>query len=232
MREFQPKHLIIIVFVSFVGFIWFLMHIGHTPEFNTESKKNLFFFKDSILNKINTLSSSNVAEHDIINSYLYYEDIKDKRPYYLPEDTSYNNYYIDIWEFKNLVNYKLEDATINTSSAINRTEFDFGETLDPKGYCPISIKYFYKIDGININLSEDSKVIKEIQGKRYKGFYGLIVKMSICNNNGEPQVYFSFKKAPRPTILLLYKGYPSFYLIKINSSKRIDESIIKILNLD
>jgi len=62
--------------------------------------------------------------------------------------------------------------------------------------------------------------------------------MSICDKKGEPQIYFNFNKSQIPTVLLLYKGHNSFYLIMVNPNNelykniKIDENIIKILKLD
>ncbi|MFZ4582471.1 MAG: hypothetical protein ACOYM7_07460 [Paludibacter sp.] len=173
-----------------------------------------------------------MADRDVLSHYIYYEDLKNKKPYYELNDTSYNNYYVVIWEFKDMKNYNLDDVFINERSIISKSKFELGEVLDSKSFCPISIKYLYKIDGMILSLSENSKILKELHGKKYKGFYGLIDKMSISDKKGEPQIYFNFSKNQYPTVLLLYKGHNSFYLIMINSSKKIDENIINILNIN
>ncbi len=231
MKEIQLKKVILIALVSFIVFIAYLFHIGHTPVFNKVSRGYLFLFKDSILDYIDTTSVSSVAGNDIINSFIYTENFKNDKSIYL-QDKIYNSYFIDIWHFKQLSNYKLDDAFINTNSVVENSVFDFGETLDPESNCPISIKYFYKIDGIVLNCGEGTKIIKTYNEKNYKGFYGLVNKMSICSKRGEPQIYISYKKPQTPTIILLYKRQNSFYLIKINANKKLDENIIKILNLD
>ena len=132
----------------------------------------------------------------------------------------------------------MQDVFINSQSTITKSEFSWEETLDSKSFLPISIKYLYKIDGMILNLGENTKIIKELQGKNYKGFYGLVDKMSICNKKGEPQIYLNFAKSQTPTVLLLYKSHNSFYLIMVNPNNelykniKIDENIIKILKLD
>ena len=233
MKKVKLKHILISAVVILAFFFFHLLYTGHHGVFNSIGRKYIFLYKDSIINKVNTVSNfSWVADQDILNHYIYYEDLKNKRLYYEPDDTSYNNYYFVIWEFKTLKNYNLEDVFINTHSIIPESKFIWGETLNSKSYCPISIKYLYKIDGLILNLDENSKVLKELHGKNYKGFFGLVNKMSICNKKGEPQIYFNFAKSQHPTVLLFYKGHNGFYLIMINSRKKIDENIIKILNLD
>jgi hypothetical protein len=205
----------------------------HHNVFNTTSRKYLFLFKDSIINKVDTtMSYSWVADQDILNHFIYYDDLKNKKLYYELNDTSYNNYYINIWEFSSLKKYNLDDVFINSNSTIEKSKFELGEVLDSKGFCPISIKYLYKIDGMILNLGQNTKIIKKLRGSNYKGFYGLVDKMSICDKKGEPQIYFNFAISQHPTILLFYKGHNKFYLIMINSSKKLDENIIKILKLN
>jgi len=233
MKKKQLKYILISAVVIYAFFFFHLLYTGHSSIFKTTSRKYLFLFKDSIINKVDTtMSYSWVAHQDILNHYIYYDDLKNKKLYYEINDTSYNNYYFTIWEFRDLKKYKLENVFINTHSIIQKSKFIWQETLDSKGSCPISVKYLYKIDGMILNLSDNSKVIKNLQGKNYKGFYGLVDKMSICDKNGEPQIYINFAKNQTPTVLLLYKSRNSFYFIMINSSKKLDDNIIKILNLN
>lgn len=233
MKKKQLKYIFISAVVIYAFFFFHLLYTGHSSIFKVTSRKYLFFFKDSIINKVDTtMSYSWVAHQDILNHYIYYDDLKNKKLYYEINDTSYNNYYFTIWEFRDLKKYKLEDVFINTHSIIQKSKFIWQETLDSKGFCPISVKYLYKIDGMILNLSGNSKVIKNLQGKNYKGFYGLVDKISICDKKGEPQIYINFAKNQTPTVLLLYKSRNSFYLIMINSSKKLDENIINVLNLN
>jgi len=231
MKKIQLKSILFFVIILIVGVSFY--KTMHHSDFKTKSSKYLFLFKDSILNKVDTeVDFSWVADQDILNHYIYYDDLKNKKDYYELNDTSYNNYYIDIWEFKSLIKCNLEDVFINTRSIIGESKFNFQYIIDPDSYRPISIKYFYKIDGMILNFGDNTKVIKELNGLKYKGFYGLCDKISICNKKGEPQIYINFAKSQTPTILLLYKGHNSFYLIMINSSKKLDDNIIKILNLN
>jgi len=233
MKKIELKHILIFALIIFSFFAFQIFYTGHVGHFDTASKKYLFFFKDSIVSKVDTSENfSWISDQDILTHFIYYDDLKNKKDYYEPNDTSYNNYYFIIWEFKSLKEYEIDNVFINEHSVIGKSEFELGQTLDSKSFCPISIKYLYNIDGMILNLSDKSKVIKRLVGKNYKGFYGLIDKMSICNKRGEPQIYFNFAKSQHPTVLLLYKAHSSFYLIMINSSKKIDESIINILNLE
>lgn len=218
MKEIKLKYILYPAIIIMVCITFHQIYSAHSSNFMTTSRKYMFFFKDSIVDKIDTLSASYVADQDILNNFIYYD--KD------------NRYYVAIWEFNNLRNYNLDDVFINTHSIMNKSKFDLQETLNPNGPCPISIKYLYKIDGMILNLDENTKILKELRGKNYKGFYGLVDRISICNKKGDPQIFFNFKSSKTPTIMLLYKGHNSFYVLKINSKKEFDEKIIKILNLN
>ncbi len=223
MKKIRLKHILISIVVIYGCLFLHQLYTGHHTVFNTISRNYLFLFKDSAASKLDYPTSySCVSQQDIYNSYLYNDD----------------KYCVMIWEFNDLRNYSLEDVFLNTHSIIRKSEFSWEETLDSKSFLPISIKYLYKIDGMILNLGENTKIIKELQGKNYKGFYGLVDKMSICDKRGEPQIYFNFTKNQTPTVLLLYKGHNSFYLIMVNPNNelykdiKIDENIIKILKLD
>jgi len=215
MKKKRVKYIFYSILVIMVSVTLHQFYSGHHDVSNELSRKYLFIFKDSTVNKIDKNIAGWSNDHDIINNFIYDE-----------------TYLVKIWEFNDLKNYNIEDAFINKHSIINKSTFNLQETIYSSGPCPISIKYLYKIDGIILNLDENSKIIKEFHGTNYKGFYGLIDKMSICDKKGKPQVYFNFTKSQTATILLFYKSHNNFYLIMITSKKEFDEKIIKILNLN
>jgi hypothetical protein len=252
MRRNHIKHIIIVAGILLVSvFIYVQIQIlrMYSLNFQTVSKSYLFLFKDSVKNNVDTTCCNSwTSDKDILNHFLFYENLKNKKTYYEPTDTNYHNYYFVIWDFKQLKNESLDNVIINKpriiDSIISFKKFDvynniirgsndflWKTTLDSKGYCPISIKYKYKFDGLILNVSDKSIIKREFNNTHYKGFYGLIDWMSINNKKGEPQIYFNFEKQKTPTIVLIYKGGNGFYLIMINSNKGVDEKIIDILNL-
>jgi len=238
MKKIKSKQILITLAVITLCFFCHMFYTMHHSVFNDSNDRHLFIFKDSVLENINKPSFSWVADQDTLTHFVFSEYVKNKKDYYEYNDTC-NNFYIDVWEFNTLKNYELDDVFINEHSKIEKSKFSFGETLNGDGPFSIPIRYLYNIDGMIINLGENSKVIKEFRGVNYKGFYGLIDKISICDKKGEPQIYFDFETKLKPTvlmklmptILILYKGHNGFYLIKINSSIKLDENVINILNL-
>lgn len=230
MKNSIYKRFLVLCSVIFLSYFVFKSLIQHSSVFNNENNRHTFIFKDSVLENINRPSYSWVSKQDTLTHFILSENLKDKKIYYELTDTC-NNYYIDVWEFNALKNYELDDVFINEHSIIRNSEFTFEYGLDGKSPYPKSIKYFYKIDGMIINLGENSKVIKELRGATYKGFYGTVDKLSICNKKGEPQIYLNYEKPLIPTVLLFYRGHGGLFLIIIHSTRRLNENIIKILNL-
>jgi len=222
MKKNRLKYVFIAAVSIYACFLLHQFYTYHSSVFYTTSKNHLYFFKDSVISKLDTISYNWVTDQDTLDNYLYDND----------------KYILHVWKFNSLDNADLKDIFINERSVIRKSEFRWQETLDSKSFCPISVKYLYKIDGMILNLGENTKIIKELKGQNYKGFYGLVDKMSICDKKGEPQIYFNFNKSQIPTVLLLYKGHNSFYLIMVNPNNelykniKIDENIIKILKLD
>jgi hypothetical protein len=231
MSKFRVKHVVISFVLLFALIMLWQFSQSHKTVFFTVSHKYHYLFKDSIVNNVDSESYSCVTDNDILNQYVYYPNLKDKKEYYEPNDSNYNFYHVAIWDFKKLKDIHLNDVSINTEWNMKKTEFLFQETLDSKSFCPISIKFLYNIDGINLNVSRESSIIEEYKGDKFKGFYGFVDKLSISNENGEPQVYFNFEKKHTPIILLFYKDVRSFYLIMIYSTSFFDKNIFNILNI-
>lgn len=230
MKKRIFKKILISVAVIYASIICHLFYSMHESQFNNSNDRHIYIFKESALEHIHKPSYSWVTEKDVLTNFIYYKDIT-KKDIIFKNDTCYDNYYIGVWEFKTLKDCELDDVFINKRCVIGNSKFILGETLDGKGAYSIPIRYLYKIDGMIINLGMNSKVLKDFQGVNYKGFYGLVDVMSICNRKGVPQIFFNFKTLPTPTVLLLYKGHNSFFLIKIHSDKKIDENVIDILDL-
>lgn len=230
----RPQIKFTAIFIGSIFLLYFGLQIlfGHRPTFITITQKSAYLFKDSVRYKLNGMPASWVAKHDNLTDFIFYENMKDKRPFYEVSDTTYNNYYIAVWEFKSLKNLSLNDAVINTNSNIEKSDFWMSEILDSESFCPITIKYLYRMDGMILNVNKESHIINEFSGTSYKGFYGLIDKISICNKNGDPQMYLNFKNKQTPTMLIIHSSNSGFHLIMINATRKIDSNIINILDLN
>lgn len=231
MRNSNYKKILILIVVSVLVFVCFQTISFHTPIFNNNNNRHMFIFNDSVFENINRPSSSWVSEQDTLTSFVFSENLKEKKNYYESNDTC-NNYYVSIWEFNTSKKYELADVFINEHSVLGGSDFQFKEMLNSEGDYPISVKYLYKIDGLILNLGQNTKIIKELKGLNYKGFYGFVDRMSICDKKGEPQIYFNFKKKIEPAVLIFYKNRGGLFLVTIHSNRRLDENVIKILNLN
>jgi hypothetical protein len=198
-------------------FVYFLMGIlifSHSHDRKTY-KQYMWLFKDSVKNDIDTnFSYSYFKKRDIYNN-IHYKRIN----------------HIIIWEFKDLSSADLNKIAINQNVNLDNIKFWSGEVLNVRGSVEIMVNYGFAFKNMNLNLDNISKIERHFETVNYKGFYGILNKMSLSNEKGEHQIIFEYAHSRTPTVLLLYKGHKSFYLIMINSEKPFDESIIEILNL-
>ena len=212
-----------LVICYFVFFIYLFIS-SHSVNWETP-KQYLWIFKDTAKRKIDTrLCYSLVKKRDIYNHFVYNCTIND---FQIKCD-----YGIIVWEFKDLNKAELKDLYFNQNVNLDFIKFRAGETLNKKSDLEITVKFRSAFNNImDINLDEYSKIERKFEGKNYKGFYGSINKMSLSNEKGEHQIILNYTEGLTPTVLLLYKGHQSFFLIMINSKNSFDESVINILNL-
>jgi hypothetical protein len=177
----------------------------------------MWIFKDSIKNDIDTISSySQVNRRDVYTNFHYKED-----------------YNVLIWEFKDLGNTDLAKIVINQNVKLSDIKFFSGEILNKNSDMEITVNYgFSFMYDMSLNLDKSSTIERTFEMHNYKGFYGTINQMSLSDEQGKHQILFNYRLGKEPSVLILYKGHKSFFLIIINSEKPFDESIINILNID
>lgn len=175
------------------------------------------FFKDSIKKDIDTtVFVGCIRKNDALYHYIYKKD-----------------YFIDIWEFKELGFLDLNKITIYQNVNLNNIKFQSAEILN-KGRIPeIIVRFgpFFK-NKININTNENSKIENMVKNNNYKGFYGIINKMSFSNENGKHLVLIDYKDTLEYCLVLLLKKRNSFFIINISSNQPFNNSIYNILNLN
>jgi hypothetical protein len=177
----------------------------------------MWIFKDSIKNDVDTdMFISYTKERD-----LYYD-------YVLK-----SGYFVSIWEFKDLGQIKLSDVPIHRDVSLSDVEILSKEVLNSKDIPSIITELGFKFVGsIGLNIDDQSKIIKQLDTPNYKGFYGMVNKLSLSNEKGKHLIIFDYSRKNKPTLFLFYKTTKSFYVILINSRNvPFDESIIKLLNL-
>jgi len=228
-----------IVFKVIVSFIFCLIVTNIIYSYITSYKSDfvtwkqyMYFFNDSIKPDVDTtLSFSDVKNRDICNFFHYIPNsigmnMSDKFIYHR-KDTIYD---VMIWEFKDLSRMKLNDITFIQDVNLDSLKLEKGEILNSKSDIQTSVIQRFSFKKIGVELNTRSTLQKEIKGTNYKGFCGIVSKMSLINENREAQIIFNFFPV-KQTVLLFYKGHQSFFLIMINSDKLFEEDIIKILNL-
>ena len=84
---------------------------------------------------------------------------------------------------------------------------------------------------LEIDLDENSKIIKMFEGENYEGFYGNVGRMAFENGENQILCMEDYKSGNAPMLFLMYKARNSFYLIFFSSDKPFGENMINILNL-
>lgn len=217
--NFLISGLIAISIVS-LGFYFFgILKSTHKTEFKNFNRY-LWLFQDSLHKDINKyFYVGRIGERDIMYDYIYRNEN--------------SNYYITIWELKDLINNDLNEILINQNANLEIVKFEWGEIFNENSVLPkITMKMHLSFrNWMSVNLNENSKITNFINSENYKGFYGTIDKMSFNNDKGEVLVLFEYKKEPLQSLVIFYKCNYGFYAILINSSETIDENILNILAL-
>ncbi len=148
------------------------------------------------------------------------------------------DYSIFEWEIFDLKNLNIKDVSINIKKNYsNKLDFYYNLYRDDNPEVHIAHRLEFKTKKININLDEKSKILKFYESSNYKGFFGIVNKMSISNSNNENYATFDYKFGQRNTILIVYKTINSFYIIHFRPpgyekiGEELQENIINILNL-
>jgi len=208
---------IISLITIYLGYTIFYMFLySHTTDLKNY-KKYLWMFNDTIQCNIDTFSFSGaINKRDILYSYNY------------PK-----NYVFYIWEFKDLSVAKLSKIPIKENVDLDNIHFYAKESTE--NYNPdmtLTMKLDLKFNQVlGINLDANSLILKNIESKNYRGFYGNISKMTFNNEIGKPLIVFDYKYNAVPSLFLMYKANDSFYVILVNArdSAKIDENTIKLL---
>ena len=214
--------ILLIIIVSLLGCylgynIFTIIKYSHGVEMD-DYKPYMWVFNDSVKKDVDTTRFvGHTRERDILFRYRLQ-----------------NNYVVSIWELKDLNGTLLHKIPINSNVDFSDVQIMPYELLNKYESPEITVELGFSINGaISLNLDNNSKIIKTIETPKYKGFYGIVNKMSISNDKGKHLIIFDYTKENEPTVFLFYKTTRSFYIIFINSLEKvpIDENVINLLNL-
>ncbi|HVW99108.1 MAG TPA: hypothetical protein VHA52_01495 [Candidatus Babeliaceae bacterium] len=157
-------------------FIFAAVKYSHSLDWDMMPKRYLYFFKDSVLNSLDTnYNYSYIQKGDTYNHYIY----RDK-------------YYITIWEFRGL-KFSDWDIPLELEANLENLRFKSGETINIHSSPEITIKYGFKLkESLKIALNKASQIDSTFKTSHYKGFYGKINKMLLMNEDDKPQVLFDY----------------------------------------
>lgn len=221
--NWYSKKIWVAIFAVIISLL--LVHLcsnAHRGNWN-KSKEYMWIFKDSVKKDIDTtISFSWIKKRDICNDFIYK-----------------GHYLITLWDFKDLYSLDLDDVIINSNVTINDIDISGGkgEILNSKS-SPKTVVKFGKTfhTKIKISLDASSTILKNISSNNYKGFYGIVNKMSFTNESDDDYIQFIYPDGKIPTVFLAYKNKSGLYLIIIESNNntnfKFDETILDILDIE
>ncbi|MBC8014908.1 MAG: hypothetical protein H7X79_04100 [Sporomusaceae bacterium] len=201
----------------FVGYNIFIAvkHNHSTNMFDYEPY--MWIFNDSVKNDIDTNRFvSSIKERDLLFQYLLY-----------------SGYRVGVWEFKDLNHVELEEISINNNVDLSKVNIIPREVINYKASPEINIELGFKFNhAIGLNIDNRSTIITPIETPKYKGFYGIVNKLSLSDGQGKHLIIFDYPDGPRPMVFLFYRTSKGFYIIYIDSiNEPFDASIIHLLDL-
>jgi hypothetical protein len=142
-------------------------------------------------------------------------------------------HFITICHLKNIDTIDLKTIKFIQGISIDNLKIYPAEKFNLKSEIrpEITIKSLLPLNNsLIVNLNHHSEINKNFDSVSYIGFYGVVNKMTIRNNNGKDLFLFDYGSRMQPTLFLIYKGHRGIFFILINSEIPIDESIVNILS--
>ena len=141
------------------------------------------------------------------------------------------DYGIQVWEIIGLRGADPHRVPIHTNVFLNKVSLR-GEILDKGSIREVQVRFGPFFNGeLEIDLDENSKIVRMFEGQDYKGFYGSVGRMAFENGDRQILCMEDYKSGNAPLLFVMYKAHSSFYLIFISANKPFDENMIHILNL-
>lgn len=201
----------------FVYSISSFAYYGHSTEL-TNYKRYLWLFKDSVKSDVDTFFvQGEVNDRDIYYHYILKKD-----------------YFVSLWEFKDLGYIDLNSIKIDTSQYLGATDFESSETFNPRSWPRIKSELGFEFkDYFGVKVNKASRVTKLLKTPRYVGFIGNVWKLTFQNKENRNAILFDYDIGGRQSLFLFYKTRGSFFVIIVNSRDiPFDESILDCLNLE
>lgn len=218
MKYFKTFLIIIASLIGcFLGYnIFIAVKYNHSTNM-FDYEPYMWIFNDSVKNDIDTTKfAASIKERDLLYQYILH-----------------SGYRVGIWEFKDLNRVDLEEIPMNKNVDLSQVNIIPREVLNYKASPEINIELGFKFNNaIGINLDNYSKIITPIETQKYKGFYGIVNKLSLTDEKGKHLIVFDYPDGPSPMVFLLYRTNNGFYVIYIDSlNVPFDASIIHLLDL-
>ena len=206
--------LLSVIIVYLCLFIYEVVKYGHS--FDSEYSKNyLWLFSDSSKKTIdNRFSYSCIGSRDVYSIFHM------------------KNLTVTVWDFKDLKHFSSTNFRIFKAKNLFQYNITSGEVLDSKSDIPVSIEFGAELNKMSAFYDEHSKSIKKFENTNYKGFYGIVNKVSLNDEFGKAKIVISYAKNSANVLLLYYNSSKGSFIIIVDSKEPIDETVLKIFNFE
>ena len=150
---------------------------------------------------------------------------------YIYDGTDSAHYYIEVWKIPALKDIKLSSVKFNENISLSGVRLYPSEILGEGLETEVKFGPFFK-HNISVDVDDYSKIAGTFEGQNYKGLYGNIEKIAFENDAGQILATHTYDNKPMPTMLIVYKGRGSFYVIIVNSDDQFGADVLKIFSLE
>lgn len=212
--------LIIISIFSYFGYFLFITIKYQHHNSHSSFERYLWILNDSIKKDVDSVFYVGLErESDNLYEYII--------------DSPKGKHFITICHLKNIDTIDFDAISFNQDISLDNLKMYPAEKYNLESVVRPEITIKSKLpfnNCLRVNLNHSSRIVKTLNSKNFKGFFGDINKMSIANYSGKNLILFDYGSRRQQTLFLFYKEYGGVFFILINSEKPINESIINILS--
>ena len=204
----------VLSYLSYSVFLW----IKYGYKIDVQNYKSCYYlFKEFERSKIDTFFFVSSDRNSDNLTHCWYD----------------KDYSISIWNIKSLSSLGIDKVKFEKTNYMPSDENTrWGEELNSNSNPTIFIRYcdFFNTE-LNIELDEYSIIKERIEHSNYRGFIGRINRLTLRDSDYPYKVHIHYVEGPKEVMVIVFNNGESFYLLMIESKRKLDEKILNIFNL-